>query len=308
LWYPLDRHIRRLSVRLNLSACPPFSLWAVVESHGWARLPPFAVDRTTGVIARIERLETGQVVELLIQEAVGGVTVEVRDQLAGSEREEVSRKVWWMLSLGEDLAPFYALAREEPKLAHVERRALGRMLRSPTVFEDLVKTLLTTNTTWAGSIRMAEALVSRLGDPLPTDPSRTAFPTPEQVAEATEEELRQMGLGYRAPFLAELARRVAEGELDLEGLKDNDRPTEEVRRTLLGIKGVGEYAAASLLMLLGRYDYLPMDTWARKMVSREWYDGRPVGREEVEAAFERWGRWKGLAYWFWDWSPWGERP
>ena len=293
-------------MRLNLSACPPFSLWAVVESHGWVRLPPFSVDRTAGVLSRVERLASGRVVELFIREAAGGVSVEVQEPLTGPEREEVSRKVWWMLGLGEDLSPFYTLAREEPKLAHVERQALGRMLRSPTVFEDLVKTLLTTNTTWNGTIRMVEALVSRFGDPLPTDPSRNAFPTPRQLAERSEEGLREIGLGYRAPFVTELARRVAEGELDLEGLKNSDRTTEEVRKILLSVKGIGDYAAATMLMLLGRYDYLPIDTWACKLVSREWYNGEPVGREEVEAAFEQWGRWKGLAYWFWDWALWEE--
>ncbi len=294
-------------MRLTLSACPPFSLWAVVESHGWARLPPFSVDRSAGVLARVERLASGRVVELLIREAVGGVSVEMRDPLNGPEREEVSRKVWWMLGLGEDLTPFYALARKEPKLAHVEHRALGRMLRSPTVFEDLVKTMLTTNTTWNGTIRMVEALVSHFGDPLPTDPSRNAFPTPQQLAARTEEELRDLGLGYRAPFVAELSRRVAAGELDLEGLKDSNRPAEELREVLLSVRGVGEYAAATLLMLLGRHDYLPIDTWACKLVSREWYGGEPVGREEVEAVFERWGPWKGLAYWFWDWALWEEK-
>lgn len=294
-------------MRLNLSACPPFSLWAVVESHGWVRLPPFAVDYQAGILTRVERLESGRVVECVIQESVGGVTVEVREQLSGAEREEISRKVWWMLGLGQDLTPFYALARNESRLAHMERRALGRMLRSPTVFEDSVKTLLTTNTAWTGTLRMVEALVSHFGDPLPNDPSRNAFPTPAQLARGSEADLRDLGLGYRAPFVTELARRVAEGELDLEGMKDADWPTDEVRRRLLEIKGVGEYAAASLLILLGRYDYLPVDTWARKLVSREWYNGRPVGRKEVEAAFAHWGPWKGLAYWFWDWALWEEK-
>ena len=68
------------------------------------------------------------------------------------------------------------------------------------------------------------------------------------------------------------------------------------------IKGVGEYAAANLLMILGHYDFIPVDSWAIKMVSQEWHDGAPVRPTEVEAAFERWGEWKGLAYWFWDWS------
>jgi 3-methyladenine DNA glycosylase/8-oxoguanine DNA glycosylase len=294
-------------VRFNLSSCPPFSLWAVVESHGWAQLRPFAADREAGKLTRVERLGNGRVVELAIQEAAGGVAVEVRGALAALEREEVSRKVWWMLDLGKDLSSFYAQALEETKLAHVEHQALGRILRSPTVFEDVVKTLLTTNTTWAGTVRMVQALVSHLGDPLPTDPSRNAFPSPMQLAERSEAALREIGLGYRAPFVVELARRVVEGELDLEGLKDGEQSVEQVRRTLLGIKGVGEYAAASLMMLLGHYDYLPVDTWACKLVSHEWYGGRPVGREEVEAAFEDWGRWKGLAYWFWNWALWEDR-
>jgi 3-methyladenine DNA glycosylase/8-oxoguanine DNA glycosylase len=55
-------------------------------------------------------------------------------------------------------------------------------------------------------------------------------------------------------------------------------------------------------MILGRYDFVPVDSWAMKMVSHEWYGGEAVGQAEVEAAFERWGDWKGLAYWFWDWS------
>lgn len=289
-------------MRVNLSPCPPFSLWAVVESHGWVRLPPFTADRRAGILARVERLQTSRVVEILIREAAGGVGVEVHDQLSGPEQEEVSRKVWWMLGLGEDLSAFYALARQERKLAHTERRALGRILRSPTLFEDVVKMLLTTNTTWTGTIRMVEGLVSRFGDPLPTDPSRHTFPTPERLAAGGEGALREVGLGYRAPFVAALARQVTEGELDLEGLKNDLRPTDEIRRTLLSVKGIGEYAAATLLMLLGRYEYVPVDTWARRLVSREWYGGQLVGRKEVEQAFKPWGQWKALAYWFWDWS------
>jgi 3-methyladenine DNA glycosylase/8-oxoguanine DNA glycosylase len=253
-------------------------------------------------LRRVERLETGHVVELQVKETHDGVAVEARDRLNGAEREEVGRKVWWMLGLGQDLAPFYELARGEPKLEHAEKNRLGRLLRSPTVFEDMVKIVLTTNTAWSGTIRMVEGLLARYGDTLPTDPSRNAFPTPAQIAAADEEGLRQVGLGYRAPYILEFARATASGELDLEAFRDNAVPTEQMRSQLLDLRGVGEYAAASLLMLLGRYDYLPVDSWARKLVSHEWYDGEPVSRKQVEAAFEQWGPWKGLAYWFWDWS------
>jgi len=298
-------------MKLTLSACPPFSLSAVVGSHGWVRLAPFGEDELTGGLTYVERLDSGRVVEMLIQEATGGVSVEVDGQLSEAERDEVAHEVEWMLGLEQDFSDFYALAREEPKLAHVEERAQGRLLRSPTLFEDTVKTILTTNTSWAGTIRMVKALVSQFGAPLPADPTHHAFPAPDQLAAADEETLRtEARLGYRAPYVLELARSVASGTLDLESLKTTDIPTaqpfdwaqDKLRKGLLAIKGVGEYAVANLLMLLGHYDLIPVDSWALKMVSHEWYGGEPVGRAEVEAAFERWGEWKGLAYWFWDWS------
>ena len=79
-------------------------------------------------------------------------------------------------------------------------------------------------------------------------------------------------------------------------------PADQLRKAILSIKGVGNYAAANLLMLLGHYDYLTIDSWALKMVSHEWYDDAPIGPKEVEAAFNNWGEWKGLAFWLWDWS------
>ena len=68
------------------------------------------------------------------------------------------------------------------------------------------------------------------------------------------------------------------------------------------IKGTGDYAAANLLMILGRGDFIPVDSWALKVVSKEWHNGQPIGRPQVEAAFATWGEWKGLAYWFWNYA------
>jgi 3-methyladenine DNA glycosylase/8-oxoguanine DNA glycosylase len=292
-----------VATTLTLPAIPPFSLPAVLRSHGWIRLAPFSADEDRARLARIERLRSGRVVEIVIEEAKSGVTVEVSADLSSSEEEEVRQKVTWMLGLDQDLSPFYAVARHESKLAQVEPQAQGRILKSPTLFEDVVKTILTTNTSWAGTIRMVEALVSQFGDPWPGDRSRHTFPTASQLATLNDQTLRSMGrLGYRAPFVLELARGVASGDLDLEGFQTTEEPTEELRERLLGINGVGAYSAANLLIMLGRYDFIPVDSWARKLVSHEWHEGEPVRSVEVEAAFERWGRWKGLAYWFWEWS------
>jgi 3-methyladenine DNA glycosylase/8-oxoguanine DNA glycosylase len=298
-------------MELQLEARPPFSLPAVMRSHGWVDLAPFGRDERTGALTYVARLGTGRVVELRMMPAPGGVRVEVDAVLGEDEGADVRRGVRRMLALDDDFSAFYTLAREEPHLAHVEAEARGRLLRSPTLFEDVVKTILTTNTTWAGTIRMVEGLIAHWGapltghgdDPLPDDSPQRAFPTPARLAATDVEALRaQARLGYRAPYVRELARAVDGGQLDLDAFEDPALPVETVRKRLLAIKGVGPYAAASLLVLLGRYDFVPVDSWAFKLVSREWYDGRPVGRAEVEAAFARWGEWQALAYWFWKWD------
>ena len=91
-------------------------------------------------------------------------------------------------------------------------------------------------------------------------------------------------------------------QFDLEALKTSPLPTLELRKELLKINGVGPYAAANLLLILGRSDFIPINSWALKLVSHEWYRGKPITAKEVEKHFERWGEFKGLAFWFWDWK------
>lgn len=300
-------------MQLSIPARPPFNFASVVRSHGWYQLAPFHYDEARGELTYVDRLASGRVLALGLSGGPAQARVTLEAELSPPESAEVQRKVTWMLGLEQDFSAFYALAGQEPKLAHIAAAARGRVLRSPTLFEDVVKTILTTNTLWGGTIRMTARLVEHYGErlpeaaiPLPQD-ERRAFPTPQRLAEVDEASLRQaVGLGYRAPYVLALARRVAAGELDLEALKTSDLPTLELRKRLLAIKGVGAYAAANLLMLLGRYDFLPVDSWALKVVSHEWYNGEPVTPAQVEAAFERWGPWKGLAYWFWQWSLFGE--
>ena len=291
------------ATQLHLAALPPFSLSAVALSHGWIQLPPFGYDRDSGTLTYVTRLGSDTITGLQIAEVRDGVDVTAGATLTAQEQAELAAQVTWMLGLNQDLVPFHTQARGEPKLAHVIGSARGRILRSSTLFEDTVKTILTTNTSWAGTIRMVEALVSRFGDPLPDDRTRHAFPTPARLASTEVQTLRLVArLGYRAPHVLDLARAVASGDLDLESLQTTDEPSEQLRARLLEINGVGAYSAANLLIILGRYDFIPVDSWARKLVSHEWYGGESVRSTDVEAAFERWGEWKGLAYWFWDWA------
>lgn len=286
-----------------ISPDSPFSLHAVVASHGWVSLAPFEALRGHRGFTYVSRLSSGNVVEIRVTSSKKEILVEASSRLNRTEGGEVKSIVSWMIGLDLRFDDFYRVAASEPRLKHVRRKRKGRLLRSPTLFEDVTKTILTTNTTWTGTKRMVEALVSRYGDDLPGSSDKRSFPEPESMLRGGVKKLTERcGLGYRGPYIYELCRRVVHGDLDLDSLRTYELPTSELRKRLLDIRGVGPYAAATLLMLLGRYDFLPVDSWARKLVSLEWHDGEEVGEKEVLSAFEVWGPWKGLAYWFWDWE------
>lgn len=289
-------------MKFSLSARQPFNFLSVVNSHGWRQLAPFSWEEDTQVLSYVLHLSSGRVVELKLCDSGDGVSVET-EKLDRGERREVADRVTWMFGLDMDFSRFYSASRGEPKLALAKKRALGRVLRSPTLFEDVVKTILTTNTLWTATKNMTLKLVTELGKPLRGDLTPKAFPAPEAVAASGPDFLREkVRVGYRANAIHELGVRVASGALDLEALKSSDLPTLALRKELLKINGVGPYAAANLLLILGRSDFIPIDSWALKLVSHEWYDAQPITPREVEEQFERWGEFKGLAFWFWDWT------
>jgi 3-methyladenine DNA glycosylase/8-oxoguanine DNA glycosylase len=288
-------------MNLTLTARPPFNFLSVVNSHGWIQLAPFRFDENSGSLFYVDRLADGRVVEYRISEISNGVKVQI-ESLNKLEQNEVKEKISWMLGLDQDFSAFYKAARKEPKLRTAKKLARGRVLRSPTFFEDVVKTILTTNTLWGATKRMNLNLIAAFGDPL-SDSDSKAFPTPDRIAASSPEVLKEtVRVGYRAKALHELALHVASKQLDIESFKTSSLSTLDLRKELMKINGVGPYAAANLLVILGRHDFIPIDSWALKVVSKEWYRGKPVTPKQVEKRFEKWGEYKGLAYWFWDWD------
>ena len=299
--------------QLTLTPVSPLDFVGTARSHGWVGLAPNAWDEGSSIMRRVQRLSSGRVVRLDITSSgsVERPSIEIlvshRDALSAEEREELRSAVGRMFRTDQDLREFYALCRARGGRWLRPTQGLGRLLRSPALFEDVVKVICTTNIQWGGTRRMAQALVDTLGEPYPDDPALHAFPTPEALAAVAPETLADsVRLGYRTGYVHALATRVARGELDLDALATSDMPTPELRKALLAIKGVGNYAAASLLMLLDRYDDLAVDTAFRQFVSTAYFGGQRPPDAEAAAIYETWGRWKYLAYWFDIWQGHGE--
>jgi 3-methyladenine DNA glycosylase/8-oxoguanine DNA glycosylase len=239
-------------------------------------------------------------------EVLGGATP------SPGARDAIVAAVRHVLRLDQDLSGFYALTAADPELAWVGSGA-GRMLRSQTVWEDVVKTICTTNCTWALTRVMVTGLVRELGTPPAghrSDPAARAFPTPADMAAVDERFFREIiRAGYRAPRFVELASAVASGGLDLEALGAADRddlPDDEVERRLLALPGVGPYAAAHIMMTLGRNSRLILDSWTRPTYARLTGRRRPPADATIARRFRRYGPEAGLAFWLFVTRDWVE--
>jgi 3-methyladenine DNA glycosylase/8-oxoguanine DNA glycosylase len=290
----------------------PVDLRRTLGSHGVAELPPMAIDHDQrGASATLSTPEGPRTVRLEEATTAGvpAVTVDVVDD--GPPPGEpaaaaLAAAVRRLLCLDDDLSGFYARAAADPALAWATRGA-GRLLRSPTVFEDVVKTVCTTNCAWSATVRMTGALVGRLGEPAPGAPpgevAGRAFPTPEAMASAGDDFYAGVArAGYRGPYLREIAALVASGELDLETLLTSSRdalPDEEIEQRLLALPGVGPYAAAHVMLLLGRHSRLVLDSWTRPKYAQ--LMGKPKGRlvadRTIARRFSRYRDHAGLAFW-----------
>jgi 3-methyladenine DNA glycosylase/8-oxoguanine DNA glycosylase len=148
--------------------------------------------------------------------------------------------------------------------------------------------------------------IAAIAGPTTKDGQR-GFPSPEALAELSEDDLRNYGkTGYRAPFLRELAMRVASGELDIERWRAPDKSSVELEDELRSVKGFGPYAAGNMLKLLGRYSSLALDSWVRGQFYKIHMGGRKVPDRRIERHYERFGEWRGLIFWLEmtrDWHP-----
>ncbi len=294
----------------------PVDLWRTFVSHGLTDLPPMVLDAEARSLEITLALSSDRARTIRVEPggADRAAVILVGPRARRGELEAAVNAISHVLRLDQDLSGFYALVAGDPDLAWAASGA-GRLIRSPTVFEDVVKTVCTTNCSWSATRRMLGALVEHLGQPAPGAPAQgprgRAFPTPAAMAAAPEDFYRDVArAGYRGRYLKALAESVADGTLDLEALgraPPEEVPDDELAARLQALPGVGPYAAAHVMTLLGRYSRLIFDSWTRPTYAR--LAGRATVTDAVIARrFRRYGRWAGLAFWLYLTAGWAPLP
>ncbi|HVT20933.1 MAG TPA: hypothetical protein VHE57_06065 [Mycobacteriales bacterium] len=274
--------------RLSIPVPSGLQLDRVVRSHGWCGLAPGAYDEPRRIFHRTLALPDAGPLTVRITQPDGPGTALVVSwgRVAGTraDRAAVRAQVAHMLALDTDLT---ALHRVAPKW--VRDVDGGRLLRSPTVWEDLARMLATTNCSWRLTQLMVARLVATLGAEGPA--GERAFPTPAAVVAAGEAHLRDVvRAGYRSRSFIELARFcTGVEERWLYGPADGEPDHAVVEEEIRALRGFGPYAAEGMLGLLGRPRGFAVDSWVRAKLGRS----EPELREE----YARFGEWAGTMLW-----------
>jgi len=265
-------------------------------------LAPFALE--AGALDWVADLPAAGAAKIRMSWRTNGSTVSVhavgRGTMSDDDRKFVRNRVRWMFRADEDLTEFWQLCRTDPILRLCAQSRAGVLFRSATIFEDVAKTLCTTNCHWRNTKRMVAALCSGLGKPWQdrsTDAAVFTFPTVEAIAHADPAELSRSGLGYRATYLKEFAASVLEGRLSLdEWTRISDAL--ELKDRIMTIRGIGPYRADHIAMLLSHYDFVPCDSEVCAYLGFPPRTSPRVLQRAIERRYSRWGKFAFLAFKF----------
>lgn len=270
-----------------------FNFRSTVYSHGWCELAPFTLDDKNWRLRYVFDV-SGEAFPATISEKNGKLLVQAEGEI--SDRGRLARDTRHILRLDDDLSGLYGSIDGHKRLSWVSEKGAGRLLRSPTVWEDLVKTICTTNCSWGLTKSMVANLVNKLGTPAAR--GARAFPTPKAMAKVDEKFYRdEIRAGYRSPYFVELADAVANEKLDPEAWLTSDLSTLELKKEMKKVKGVGDYAAENLLKLVGRYDGLALDSWLRSQFYKNHNEQKPCADKKIERHYKKFGKWRGLVIW-----------
>lgn len=205
-------------------------------------------------------------------------------------REEVEKT----LGIRKDLDEIFETFPEDERLEKARREFSGLRVLEDEFFPTLVGYLLSPQNRIQRIKKLHDEIAERWGETVQFNGyTLRKFPSPEQL-EATEEELREIGTGYRAPYVVESTQKVREG---FGPEKVRSMEYEEAREEMKTLHGVGDKVADCVLLFsLGFLEAAPLDTWAKKVVEQFYPEIHASGYEETSRNFrKRFGNYSGYA-------------
>jgi 3-methyladenine DNA glycosylase/8-oxoguanine DNA glycosylase len=284
----------------SIKANGSYSFNSTLFSHGWIDLAPFQTLKDEKLlIVSVKQDEKIYNIRLSSQ-TDRDILITCESEIDNIDKNLLSKIIRHMMRLDEDYAEFYQIASEIKEYRWIIEKCAGRMFRCATLWEDMIKMLCTTNCTWNLTKIMVNNLVEEIGGGV--------FPEPEQIAGKSEKFLREkIKMGYRAPYLVELSRSIADGKINLDIYSNWSENTGDLYKDLRQLKGFGDYAVSNLLKLLGHYDYYGSDSWSKKKFSEKHMAGEICTEKDIAKHYDHLGKWRGLFFWLDMTKDWYER-
>ncbi|MFB6104324.1 MAG: DNA-3-methyladenine glycosylase [Halobacteriaceae archaeon] len=205
------------------------------------------------------------------------------DVVAWRSTTDADEAIHRLLRLDDDLPAIRATAPVDDIVQTAFDRYWGLRVVADPFFPTLISFICSTQMRVERIYQMQTALREAYGRPVEfRGETYHAFPRPATLADTTETDLRELGLGYRAPYVLETARLVESGTLTKADIED--LPYEQARETLTGYAGVGQKVAdCVLLFALSYLEAIPLDTWMQTLLT----DYYPACQRDSYAATSR---------------------
>jgi len=212
------------------------------------------------------------------------------------------------LGLDLDLSGFYEMCQDDDTLSIVPKIGVGRMIRSASMTENILKALCSTNVNWTQAVKMINRLC-QLGPNLTHFRNLSAWPTPREILRGGKKYLSGVcRLGYRCDSILKFCDDVAGGKLDPESFDllaaDPAVSSDDLVKILREIDGIGPTSANYLIGFLGRHDRLAIDSATYAHVAEHHTGGKKPTAKKIERIYARYGKWKNKAAWLENWLTW----
>ncbi|MEM9372966.1 MAG: hypothetical protein AAGA55_04920 [Planctomycetota bacterium] len=285
---------------LTIPAPSDYDLARDYCSYGYFLLEPNDWDPVAHTVSRVLGLPDGPAGAVIDQRRSGDLRARFDRRLTRKEQTVARSQLARMLGADVPASEIRAFHKMDPRW---KKSGRGRLCRSPTLFEDIIKTVTSCNVAWPSTITMNRRLCEVMGNK--STSGGFSFPTPRRLARAKPLTLRsRCRVGYRDTRIVELSKIFVRGEIDEAWLADPATSGDDVFVFLKSLPGIGPYAAGNIMQLLGRYDRLAIDTesfrHARVVLGMDGTDAQLT--KQLTAHYDAFGRHRFRSYWFelWD--------
>lgn len=290
-----------MGTTLNIQTPADFNLARDVCSYGYFLLAPNHWDVDHQRMLRVLEFDGGSSLCIIDQQRSKATpTIRARFDRALDRQEQSSARaqITRMLCLDTPHDEIKAFHKVDPRW---KKSGVGRLFRSPTLFEDVIKTVTSCNVTWPSTVNMNRRLCEVCGRKSPS--GVPGFPTAKKLARTRVGTLRgRCRVGYRDQRIIDLAKLFARGAIDEQWVQETGSD-DEVFKFLVTLPGIGPYAAGNIMQLMGRYSRLALDTesirHAKAVLNMTGTDNQLM--KELAAHYEPFGDHKFRSYWFEVW-------